>query len=84
MCAINLELDNSLMERFRHSFDSQERLSAWMSSQMELLMKRFLDNPSCIDRKNGLSDEELDRLFCGRPDFNEASISELTHGFVVE
>lgn len=78
MCAISIELDNSLMERFRNLFDSQERLTAWMSTQMEFLINQYLENPSRIEHRGGLSDEELDRLFCGRTEFDESTIPDLS------
>lgn len=78
MCSVSLSLDNSLMEKVRPVFPSNESLLSWMSSQMESLIRGYLNNVEQPSHRCGCSDEELDHLFAGRPDFDGALLSDCT------
>lgn len=78
MCAISLSLDNSLMERVRPVFPSNESLMSWMSSQMESLIIGYLNKVEHPSRSCGRSDEELLQLFADRPDYNDSGLSDCT------
>lgn len=78
MCAVSLSLDSSLMERVRPVFPSNESLMSWMSSQMESLIRGYLNNVDHPTRSCGRSDEELAQLFADRPDFDDSRVSDCT------